>query len=226
MSFGVAITEKLDSFPRSGQGVNHNRVKFQRHMRSSLRPMTPQRTGSAISFMTKTSFLRSLIAVTAFLAAGQAALAQSPQCQRFQAELAALDAAAGGGAPTGADAGPAGGDQPSRRLLPQHRLRARPPRLPRRARARRMRLDRPADPPARGRLCPPRLAGPSTRARSTPAAVSSRSPSSRPARPISRAASSNRSSAPRASSSRSSRSCPKASRSSPMTDRPPSAADA
>ena len=102
MSFGEAITEKLDSFPRSGQGVNHNRVKFHRHMRSSLKPMTPQRTGSAIRFMTKTSFLRSLIAVTAFLVAGQAAFAQSPQCQRFQAELAALERGGNvGGAPTG-----------------------------------------------------------------------------------------------------------------------------
>lgn len=51
--------------------------------------------------MTKTSFFRSLIAATAFLAAGQAALAQSPECQRFRAELAALDRS-GGGAPTGA----------------------------------------------------------------------------------------------------------------------------
>jgi hypothetical protein len=51
--------------------------------------------------MIKTSFLRSLITASAFLAAGQAALAQSPQCQRFRAELAALDRN-GGGAPTGA----------------------------------------------------------------------------------------------------------------------------
>src|SRR3954454_7355029 len=60
----------------------------------------PQRTGSTISSMAKISFLRSIIAVTAFLAAGQAAYAQSAQCQRFQAELAALDRS-GGGAPTG-----------------------------------------------------------------------------------------------------------------------------
>ena len=50
--------------------------------------------------MAKTSFLRSLIAVTAFLAAGQAAYAQSAYCQRYQAELAALDRS-GGSAPTG-----------------------------------------------------------------------------------------------------------------------------
>jgi len=57
--------------------------------------------------MTKTSFFRSLIAVTAFLiavtaflAAGQAALAQSPECQRFRAELAALER--GGGSPNSA----------------------------------------------------------------------------------------------------------------------------
>src|SRR3712207_128315 len=50
--------------------------------------------------MTKTSFLRSLIAVTAFLAAGQTAFAQSAQCQRFQAELASLERS-GGSAPTG-----------------------------------------------------------------------------------------------------------------------------
>lgn len=50
--------------------------------------------------MMKTSFLRSLIAVAAFLAAGQAALAQSAQCQRFRAELAALERS-GGNAPTG-----------------------------------------------------------------------------------------------------------------------------
>jgi hypothetical protein len=51
--------------------------------------------------MTKTFFFRSLLAATAFLAAGQAALAQSPECQRFRAELAALDRS-GGGAPSGA----------------------------------------------------------------------------------------------------------------------------
>jgi hypothetical protein len=50
--------------------------------------------------MTKTSFFRSLIAATAFLAAGQAALAQSPECQRFRAELASLDR--GGGSPQAA----------------------------------------------------------------------------------------------------------------------------
>lgn len=54
---------------------------------------------SAISLMTKTFLLRSLLAVTAFLAAGQAALAQSPECQRYRAELANLDHG-GGGAPT------------------------------------------------------------------------------------------------------------------------------
>jgi hypothetical protein len=50
--------------------------------------------------MTKTSFFRSLLAAAAFLAAGQAAVAQSPECQRFRAELANLDRS-GGGAPTG-----------------------------------------------------------------------------------------------------------------------------
>lgn len=54
---------------------------------------------SAISLMTKTFFLRSLLAVTAFLAAGQAALAQSPECQRYRMELANLERS-GGGAPT------------------------------------------------------------------------------------------------------------------------------
>jgi hypothetical protein len=49
--------------------------------------------------MTKTSLLRSLIAVTAFLVAGEAALAQSPECQRFRAELASLERNRGG-APT------------------------------------------------------------------------------------------------------------------------------
>jgi len=49
--------------------------------------------------MTKTFLLRSLLAVTAFLAAGQAAFAQSPECQRFRAELANLERS-GGGAPT------------------------------------------------------------------------------------------------------------------------------
>lgn len=43
------------------------------------------------------SLLRSVIAATAFLAAGQAALAQSPECQRFRAELAALERSGGGG---------------------------------------------------------------------------------------------------------------------------------
>ena len=51
--------------------------------------------------MTKTSLFRSFIALAAFLAAGQAALAQSPECQRCRAELAALDRS-GGGAPVGA----------------------------------------------------------------------------------------------------------------------------
>lgn len=50
--------------------------------------------------MTKTFFLRFLLAVTAFLAAGQAAFAQTAECQRFRAELANLERS-GGGAPTG-----------------------------------------------------------------------------------------------------------------------------
>jgi len=50
--------------------------------------------------MTKTFLLRSLLAVTALLAAGQAAFAQSAECQRFRAELANLERS-GGGAPTG-----------------------------------------------------------------------------------------------------------------------------
>ncbi|MGO4388792.1 DUF2865 domain-containing protein [Microvirga sp. 2YAF29] len=50
--------------------------------------------------MTKTSLLRSLVAVMAFMVAGEAALAQSPECQRFRAELASLDRSRGG-APTG-----------------------------------------------------------------------------------------------------------------------------
>jgi hypothetical protein len=50
--------------------------------------------------MTKTFFLRTLLAVTAFLAAGQAAFAQSAECQRFRVELANLERS-GGGAPTG-----------------------------------------------------------------------------------------------------------------------------
>ncbi|QFU17019.1 DUF2865 domain-containing protein [Microvirga thermotolerans] len=45
--------------------------------------------------MAKTSFLRSLVAVAAFLAAGGAALAQSAECQRFRAELAALERSGG-----------------------------------------------------------------------------------------------------------------------------------
>jgi hypothetical protein len=51
--------------------------------------------------MTKRSFLRSFLALAAFVAVGQSALAQSPECQRFRAELAALDRS-GGGASTGA----------------------------------------------------------------------------------------------------------------------------
>ncbi len=50
--------------------------------------------------MTKISFFRSLIAAAALLAAGQSALAQSPECQRYRAELANLERS-GGGAPTG-----------------------------------------------------------------------------------------------------------------------------
>lgn len=51
--------------------------------------------------MTKTSFFRTLLAAASFVAASQAALAQSPECQRFRAELANLERS-GGGAPTGA----------------------------------------------------------------------------------------------------------------------------
>lgn len=51
--------------------------------------------------MTKISLFRSLIAAAAFLAAGEAAIAQSPECQRFRAELAALERS-GGAAPTAA----------------------------------------------------------------------------------------------------------------------------
>ncbi|AWM87193.1 DUF2865 domain-containing protein [Microvirga sp. 17 mud 1-3] len=45
--------------------------------------------------MAKTSFLRSLVAVAAFLAAGGAAFAQSAECQRFRAQLAALERSGG-----------------------------------------------------------------------------------------------------------------------------------
>lgn len=45
--------------------------------------------------MAKTSFLRSLVAVAAFLAAGGTAIAQSAECQRFRAELAALERSGG-----------------------------------------------------------------------------------------------------------------------------------
>lgn len=57
-------------------------------------------SGSAISFMIKTFLFRSLIAAAALLSAGEAALAQSPECQRFRAELASLDRGGGTGAPT------------------------------------------------------------------------------------------------------------------------------
>ena len=45
--------------------------------------------------MTKTPFFRTLIAATAFLVTGGVAIAQSPECQRFRAELAALDRGGG-----------------------------------------------------------------------------------------------------------------------------------
>ncbi|RDI60982.1 DUF2865 domain-containing protein [Microvirga subterranea] len=45
--------------------------------------------------MTKTPFFRTLIAAAAFLVTGGVAVAQSPECQRFRAELAALDRGAG-----------------------------------------------------------------------------------------------------------------------------------
>jgi hypothetical protein len=51
--------------------------------------------------MTKTPFFRSLIAAAAFLVTGGAAIAQSPECRRFRAELAALEQG-GGQAPTAA----------------------------------------------------------------------------------------------------------------------------
>jgi len=81
------------------RGGNHNRAPFRRHM-TSLWPWRRIGPGSAISLMTKTFLLRSLFAVTAFLAAGQAAFAQSAECQRFRAELANLERSRGG-APTG-----------------------------------------------------------------------------------------------------------------------------
>jgi hypothetical protein len=46
--------------------------------------------------MPQFSFLRSLLAAAAFLAAGDAAFAQMAACQRYQAELAALDRGDGG----------------------------------------------------------------------------------------------------------------------------------
>lgn len=49
--------------------------------------------------MTKTPLLRSLVAVAALLGAGSSALAQTAECQRFRAELAALNSGAVG-APT------------------------------------------------------------------------------------------------------------------------------
>lgn len=51
--------------------------------------------------MKKRNVFRYLLAVTAFLAAGEAALAQSAECQRFRAELANLERG-GGRAPSGA----------------------------------------------------------------------------------------------------------------------------
>ncbi|MCB8819975.1 DUF2865 domain-containing protein [Microvirga rosea] len=45
--------------------------------------------------MAKTSFLRSFVAVAAFLAIGGTALAQSAECQRFRAQLAALERTGG-----------------------------------------------------------------------------------------------------------------------------------
>jgi hypothetical protein len=48
--------------------------------------------------MKKRNFLRNLLTVAAFFAAGSAALAQSADCQRFRAELANLDRGGGGGA--------------------------------------------------------------------------------------------------------------------------------
>ncbi|MCB5176201.1 MULTISPECIES: DUF2865 domain-containing protein [Microvirga] len=45
--------------------------------------------------MTKTPFFRSLIAAAAFLVTGGVAIAQSPECQRFRAELAALERGGG-----------------------------------------------------------------------------------------------------------------------------------
>ncbi len=51
--------------------------------------------------MKKRNFFRNLVAVTAFLAAGGAALAQTADCQRYRAELANLERG-GGGAPSGA----------------------------------------------------------------------------------------------------------------------------
>jgi hypothetical protein len=45
--------------------------------------------------MTKTPFFRTLVAATAFLVTGGVAIAQSPECQRFRAELAALDRGGG-----------------------------------------------------------------------------------------------------------------------------------
>jgi hypothetical protein len=47
--------------------------------------------------------LRSFLALAAFLAAGEAALAQSPMCQRYRAELAALDRGGGRQAAAAAD---------------------------------------------------------------------------------------------------------------------------
>ena len=161
--------------------------------------MTPQRTGSAISFMTKTSFLRSLIAVTAFLAAGQAALPSRRSASASRPNWPPWSAAATGGAPTGqmqaqraeinrlvgyyrnigCERGPLGflaGPAPGR-----------------------VRLHRPADPPARGRLCPPRARRThdqgeiEARRRQLQAAVQQTCSTD------SRAASSNRSSARRAS---------------------------
>ncbi len=143
-----------DSFPRSGQGVNHDRVKFHRHMRRLAQAHDAATDRFCDQTDDKDIFFRSLIAVTAFLVAGRRPSAQSPQCQRFQAGTGGPGARRQPAARRPARCRPNGGDQPPRRLLPQDRLRARPSRLPRRAGAGRVRLDRPADPPARGRLVP------------------------------------------------------------------------
>src|SRR4051812_18311599 len=93
---GEKVTRRLGApFQAGRRGCNHKRA----NMAASFAHQVECMRASLIRFpresMTRRPLLRSILALAALVAAGGSALAQSPLCQRYRAELASLDRGGG-----------------------------------------------------------------------------------------------------------------------------------